>query len=63
MKNRILLLAVLCFAFIKVGAQDFKVAETKVGASGLEGTVAAIKTAEKEDLAPSPTLLIAEALN
>ena len=29
MKNRILLLAVLCFSFVKVGAQDFKVAETK----------------------------------
>jgi beta-glucuronidase len=29
MKNRILLLAVLCLSFGKVGAQDFKVAETK----------------------------------
>jgi len=29
MKNRILLVAFLCFSFVKVGAQDFKVAETK----------------------------------
>ena len=29
MKNRILVVAMLCFTFIKVGAQDFKVAETK----------------------------------
>jgi hypothetical protein len=42
---------------------DVEVAETKIGASGRLGTVAAIITAEMGDLAPSPTLLMADALN
>lgn len=42
---------------------ELAVACTNFGVSGRVGTVAAIMTAERGDFTPSPTLLIAVALN